>query len=90
MSGESLWLMTERARSGSSVVAMLSVLLEVPAVIHRLELLQIEAPGGLDNAPRPVKLCRPVIDATHGDLYIYTVPTVKPPAAGRNAGETGT
>jgi len=74
MSGESLWLMTVRARSGSSVVAMLSgASSRVPAIIHGLELLEIRsAPAGLDRAPLPVNDWRPVIVRRMAELYIYT------------------
>jgi len=74
MSGESLWLMTERALSGSSVVAMLSgESSRYQPSSTASSFCRSKRPGGLDNAPLPVKVCRPVIVRRMAILYIYTV-----------------
>src|SRR6266480_4163965 len=54
---------------------------EVPAIVDRLELLKIEAPGRIGERS-PAGEGMPARDrATHGDtVYIYRSP-VKPPAA---------
>src|SRR6266853_1096008 len=81
MSGESLWLMTVRARSGSSVVAMLSgSASRYQPSSTASSFCRSKRPGGLESAPLPVNECRPVI-VRRMVATVYTYRSLVKPAA---------